>query len=204
MTSLDWYTAYGFNYYCYFGSLYQWDPYYWGTDADQYDYVWFDTHYSCGGYYYGPDYFYWYDGYDYYADFYYDYVYVGYFGDAWYIWGMDGDVHLYYAFGMTLYCNEENLYVFDPSYWGHQGWNWYWLGLNYYYDGNCYGFLDDTWYDWGYDMNWYTAWGENYYCYQNNLYVWDPEWWYYTAGWTWVTADESCGYDTLPYYYAYM
>ena len=79
------------------------------------------------------------------------------------------DIHLYYWFDWTFYCYGDFLYVWDPCYWEEynmDGWNWYWDGYN--YSGFCMGYIDDTWYSWGYDMDWYTHNGDNFYCNNGN------------------------------------
>jgi hypothetical protein len=107
---------------------------------------------------------------------------VGIHGDTWYDWGLDGEVDLYYVDDWTLYCYEDNLYAWDPSFWGVAGWNWF-SGAVYGY-AHCQGALYDTYYDWGYSMDHYAEYGQNWYCYYGNLYLWEPEYWGY-AGWSW-------------------
>merc|ERR1719389_418598 len=120
---MEWYTENGENYYCYYGWQYVFDPSAWGYYPG-WTWVW-------NGYCDDDD------------------LDVGEFGDTWFWWGMDGDVHFYYYQDWTLYCYYDYLYVHDPDFWGVEGWNWYWSGYDYYYDGHCYDLLDDTWYWWG-------------------------------------------------------
>jgi hypothetical protein len=96
--------------------------------------------------------------------------------------------------GDIVYCYYGVLYQWDPDFWGIVGWTWYFNGIceeyqSVYYDSWWY----DSWYSWADELMDYYYGNDNniFYCYNNELYAWDPDFWG-VPGWTWLWVPGNC------------